>query len=437
LKPPITAELLRASILHTPVNAFRNHTALAWHDDGGLLIEDGRIRACGDFEQVRTAHPGALVRDLRGGYLMPGFVDTHVHFPQIRVIGGLGRQLLDWLEFHALPEEARMGDTAHAARIAKAFIASLASHGTTTALVFGSHFAPATAELFEASRLLGLRVLTGLIVSDRNLRPELHQSPEECYWQSKELIARYHGNGRLLYAVTPRFALSASEAMLEMCQTLMREHPGLRFQTHINENPLEIAEVARLFPWAAGYLDVYERFGLQGPMAVMAHNVHPTELELERMAATLTRVSHCPCSNAALGSGIFPFAGHLKAGVHCALGTDVGGGTGFSLMKEALQAYLMQRLTPEGVMLTPAQLLYLATLAGAEAVGLGKETGSFENGKAADFVYWKPPAGSPLAYSLETANEAEHVLAALITQAGPESIREVHVGGEIVFASSV
>ena len=189
---------------------------------------------------MRRQHPDAAVTDLRGGFLLPGFVDTHIHFPQLRVIGGLGRQLLDWLEHHALPEEARMADVNHATRIAKGFTQALASHGTTTALVFGAHFSAATSALFEAAS--GLRILSGLVLSDRTLRPELHQTPEAPDRESTELIRRYHGKGRLLYAVTPRFALSTSEPMLEVCQTLMRENDGVLLQSHLNENKQEIGE---------------------------------------------------------------------------------------------------------------------------------------------------------------------------------------------------
>ena len=288
------------------------------------------------------------MRDLRGGFLLPGFVDTHVHFPQVRVIGSLGRSLLDWLEESALPEESRMADARYAAETARVFVRALASNGTTTALVFGSHFAPATSCLFEEAEAIGLRVASGLVLSDRLLRPDLHQAPEAAYRESTEMIRRFHGKGRLLYAVTPRFALSTSEAMLEVCQTLLRENPGLRFQTHLNENRQEVAEVARLFPWASGYLAVYERFGLIGRRSVAAHNVHPGPSELERLAASGASVAHCPASNAALGSGIFPLRSHVEAGVRCALGTDVGAGTSFSLLREGLQAYLMQRLAPQG-----------------------------------------------------------------------------------------
>src|SRR6202044_3494855 len=241
---------------------------------------------------------------------------------------------------------------------------------------------------------------------------------------------------RLLYAVTPRFALSTSEAMLEVCQTLLREQAGLLFQTHLNENVQEIAEVARLFPWASDYLAVYERYGLSGPNSVLAHNVYPTGSELERLASSGATVAHCPSSNAALGSGLFPLKRHLNAGVRCALGTDVGGGTGFGLLKEGLQAYLLQRIAPDGMLLDAGHLLYLATLAGAEALGLSHETGDFRSGKSADFVYLRPPADSPLAAVLDRGQSPERVLAAIFTLAGAESVREVRVEGSIVYRSA-
>lgn len=431
--PPVTGELLRAPLFHTPGNPFRDSSALECYEDGGLLVIDGRLAGCGDYPSLRDAHPRIPTVDLRGGFLLPGFVDTHIHFPQLRVLGGLGRSLFDWLEHCALPEEARMVDHSHACRVARGFVHALISHGTTTASVFGAHFAPATAALFEAAEAAGLRIAAGQVLSDRRLIPELHQTPERAYRESSLLIERFHRHGRSLYSVTPRFAVSASEAMLEVCQTLLREHQGLLVQTHLNENLEEIAEVARLFPWASDYLAVYERFGLSRPDAVMAHNVHPTDSELDRLASSGATVAYCPSSNAALGSGLFPFRRHIAAGVHCALATDVGGGTGFGMLKEGLQAYLLQRITPNGMLLDAGHLLYLATLAGAEALGLGEETGDFRTGKSADFVHLRPPADSPLAAVLEREQSPQQMLAAIFTLAGVESVREVRVAGSIVY----
>ncbi len=176
---------------------------------------------CGDYAAVRHASPSATTVDWRGGFILPGFVDAHVHFPQVRIIGAMGRTLLDWLEAVALPEEARMADTGYAAETARLFLRALASHGTTTALVFGAHFAAATAELFEAADASGLRIVSGLVLSDRLLRPDLHITPEHALLESARLIERYHKRGRLLYAVTPRFAYSTTESMLEVCRQLM------------------------------------------------------------------------------------------------------------------------------------------------------------------------------------------------------------------------
>ena len=430
---PIGDEILRAPLFHTPRNPFFQTPALEAYGDGALLVSDGKIAACGDYSSVRFDHPNAAVTDLRGGYLLPGLIDTHIHFPQLRGLGGIGKELLSWLDEFALPEEARMAGLAYACETARRFVRALASHGTTTALVFGAHFAAATAALFEVGDQSGLRIVSGMVLSDRRLRPDLHQIPQKAYRESSELIARFHGRGRSLYAVTPRFALSTSEAMLEVCQTLMSEHKGVRFQTHLNENRSEIAEVAKLFPWAADYLAVYERFHLTGRGAVMAHNVHPSPAELERLAASGTAVSYCPCSNAALGSGFFPLRRHIEAKVRCSLGTDVGGGTGFGILKEGLQAYLLQRLAREGFELNPSHLLYLATLGGAEALDLGGQIGDFTSGKAADIVYLRPLSNSPLASVLERAESLDRVLAALFTLGDSSCVKEVWVEGTSVY----
>jgi guanine deaminase len=428
----VAAEILRATVFHTPRNPFRESGAFESFDDGALALAEGRILAAGDYATVRAAFPQADVQDWRGSVVLPGLIDTHVHFPQTRIIGGLGWPLLDWLRNHALPEEIRMSDASYAAAVAQEFVRSLARHGTTTALVFGAHFGEATELLFQAACVAGIRIATGLVLSDRMLPERLLQTPDQAYRISRELISRHHGKGGQRYAVTPRFALSASEGMLEVCRALLVETPDLLFQTHLNENPQEIADVRVAFPWAANYLAVYDRYQLAGPLSVFAHNIHSNEDELARLAAGESSVATCPSSNAVLGSGIFPMRRHLAAGVQVALGTDVGAGIGFGVLKEALQCYMMQRLVADGEMLSPAQLLYLATRAGATALGLENETGDFTPGKSADLVRWLPPEGTPLASAVRQAESAERQLAALIAQAGPESVREVRVRGRAI-----
>jgi guanine deaminase len=430
-------QIFRATIFHTPDNPLHldisDPRALICHEDGGLLVDRGRIAACGEYGAIRDANPGASTTDWRGGFIVPGFVDAHVHFPQVRIIGAMGRTLLDWLDAVALPEESRMADRGYAAETAALFLHGLASHGTTTALVFGAHFADATAALFDAAAASGLRIASGLVLADRLLRPELHVTTEDAHRASATLIERYHKRGRLRYAVTPRFAYSTTEAMLDVCRQLIDEYPDVLMQTHINENTAEIGEVMRLFPWAADYLAIYERFSLSGPRSVMAHNVHATPSEIDRLADMGAAVAHCPGSNAALGSGCFPLRRHVAAGVRCALGTDVGGGVGLGMLKEGLHAYLMQRLAPDPQALDAARLLYMTTRAGAEALALETEIGDFRPGKAADFVHLRPPAGSVLEAAVRHADAPSQALSALFTLAGPESIREVRVEGDIVF----
>ena len=426
-------EIVRATILHTPRNPFRTDRALEVFPDGALLIEAGRILALGDFNKVSPKYPRAAVHKLSGGCLLPGFIDTHVHYPQTRIIGGLGYTLLEWLEKRALPEEQRMADPCYAGAVAKEFLHALASHGTTTALVFGSHFVPAMELLFDAAIASGQRIVSGLVVSDRVLPSGLCQTPADAYLQNKGLINRYKDHGNLTYAVTPRFALSASEAMLEVCGALMKEAPASLFQTHINENMREVAEVNQLFPHAGDYLGAYEQFGLVGPRSIFAHNVQATAAELARMSAAKASVAHCPCSNAILGSGLFPMRRHLDANVHFALGTDVGAGAGFGMLKEGLQAYILQRIHPEGVPLTPEQLLYLATKAGAEALGMNGETGDLSVGKSADFVHCQPVPGSLLDTSMKHADSPTQLLASLFTLGDSQCVREVRVSGKVVY----
>jgi len=413
--------IFRSSIFHTPANAFTTPDALVALEYGALAMEAGKIVACDDFGIVRASYPDALVRDLRDGCILPGFIDTHIHFPQVRVIGGLGYSLLDWLEQLTLPEEAKFADITYARTVAGEFVRSLAAHGTTTALVFGAHFAGATAALFEASAEKGLRVVSGLVLSDRLLRSDLLQTPEAAYRDSRQLVESIRGKRRLGYAVIPRFALSASEPMLEVCRALLEENPELLFATHINENIREIEEVSQQFPRAADYLAVYEKFGLISNRSVLAHNVHTTDSQLQRLAESGASVAHCPCSNAALGSGIFPLRRHVDRGVRVALGTDVGGGLGFGMLKEALHAYLLQRVGPDPMTLTAAQMLYLATRAGAEAVNLADRIGDFTPGKSADFVYLRAPI-----------QDRRLGLSEILTLADSSWIKRVYVEGDSI-----
>jgi guanine deaminase len=425
--------IFRAQVAHAPRNPFAFDAALQAFSDGAIAFADGRIVACGSWSDVRSRHPEAEVLDARDAFLLPGFVDCHVHFPQIRVIGAMGLGLLDWLRERCLPEEVRLADSGYARSVADQFVRGLAANGTTSALVFGSHFVGAQEALFAACEAVGLRVASGLVVSDRGLLPALEVPASTAVESSLGLISRWHGRGLLRYAVTPRFSVSCSEDMLSACGELLGAAPGLLFTTHLNETVAEVELVASLFPWARDYLETYERFGLVGEESVFAHDVHVGDAELRRLAAAGAAVAHCPSSNAFLGSGLFPMRRHLSYGVRVALGTDVGAGTGFSMLKEGLMAYHMQMLSPDGVPLSPEHLLWLATQAGASALGLADEVGDLTPGKSADFVLVRPPVGSTLAAVLERCESIEESLGALFTLAQEESIAEVRVAGRTVW----
>ncbi|GAA6527097.1 guanine deaminase [Intrasporangium sp. DVR] len=432
--------IYRGTVLDTPDDAAIGAVRLRAQTDAALVVDDeGRIAARGPFGDIVDGGAGGAeheVIDLREGLVLPGFVDAHVHFPQVRVLGALGMPLLQWLRECALPEEARLESVDYARAVADEFVHGLVSAGTTTALVFGSHFAGAMNVFFERAAATGLRVAAGLVASDRGLPEPLLTTPDRFYEESMALGRRWHHVGRTRYAVTPRFSYSASEPMLEACAAVLKDLGGSLFTSHVNENVAEVAAVAELFAGSEHYVDTYDRHGLVGPATVLAHNVHATAPELTLLAAQGAAVAHCPSSNAALGSGLFPLRRHVEHGVRVALGSDVGAGTGFSMVKESLQAYLMQRLLgADGLPLTAPDLLHLATRSGAEALGLGDDVGDLTVGKQFDAVWIRPQHHQPLGIGLRHATSPEDALARTFTLAAPADIAGVWVGGERIHST--
>ena len=431
--------VVRGTFLDTPSGDSAVGAELREASEAALRVVDGTIVDRGSWHELRRRHTDDDVLDLREGLVLPGLVDTHVHYPQLRITGALGLPLLEWLDAVALPEEARLASDDYARSLAGEFVAGLAACGTTTALVFGAHFASAVDVLFEEVARVGLRVTAGLVVSDRGLPEPLLTTPDRAYDDALALARRWHrptGTGpasRTRYAVTPRFSYGASDELLESCQAVLKDVPGSWFTSHVNESPAEIASVAALFPDAVDYVDTYDRHGLVGTSSVLAHNVHPTERELSVLASQGATVAHCPTSNAALGSGLFPLRHHLHQGVRVALGSDVGAGTGLSLFKEGLQAYFTQQvLGPAGQPLAPADLLHLATRSGALALGLEREVGDLSVGKAFDALWLRPDATSPLALALRHAGSATEAVARVFALAGPADVAGVWVAGERV-----
>jgi guanine deaminase len=428
--------LLRGALAHVPRDPWAEGAAAleAW-DDGCLAIgADGRIAAVGDWSDVRARFPGAVVDDRRGALLLPGLVDAHVHYPQIGVMGSMGLGLLAWLAERTLPHEARFADAPFARAEARTFLRLLARNGTTSALVFGAHFAVAMEAFFHEAEASGLRIAAGVCVADQGLRPELRVTPELAYEEARFLARRWHGRGRLRYAVTPRFSLSSTPELLAACAAVVADVPGVLVTSHLNETPDEIAGVLAAFPGAADYLETYEAAGLVGRGSVFAHDLHPRRSELQRLAAAGAAVAHCPTSNHFLGSGLFPLRGHLDHGVRVALGTDLGAGTHPSLLHEASAAYLGQQLLGDaGVALSPVHLLHLATAAGAAAIGLGEEVGDLRPGRWADVVVLRPPPGSTLAAVWAHADGVADLLGPTLMLAREEAVESTWVAGESVW----
>lgn len=427
------ATIIRAQLFHTPRNPFNTTQALESWSDGAIAFDKGKILAVSDYAKVCQDYSEAKVIDERKAILLPGFIDTHVHYPQVPLIGVLGMELLEWLEKRTFPEESKLVDNSYARARARAFLNLLLRNGTTTALVFGSHFATAQDIFFQESAAIGVNIISGLVISDRNLPEILKTTTAKAYEENKALINRWQKHKNLQYAIMPRFSVSCSDKLLKVCGQLLEEYPEVMFHTHINENESEITFVKQLFPWAKDYLHTYEHFGLVNHNSIFAHNVHVSNSELTRLAKKKAAISHCPSSNMFLGSGLFHMKRHYKHHVKFALGSDVAGGTGFSLFKEGLMAYQGQMIHEDGYNLTAVHLLYLATKAGAEVLNMATDVGDLQIGKRADFILIEPSKNSTLAEVLTYSPTAETSLSALFTLGREDCIKKVFLAGKQVF----
>ena len=403
-------------------------------EDALLVVDAGRIADVGDFAAVSARHPALEVHDWRGLTLAPGFVDVHVHYPQLDVIASPATGLLPWLENYTFPQEARFSDPLHAAAVSELFLDELARHGVTTAMVYCTSHPQSADAFFEAARRRRLRMVAGKCLMDRHCPDAVRDDTELGLAQSARLIERWHGVDRLGYALTPRFAPSCSERQLAGAAELARAHPGVWVQTHVAENHDEIAWVARLFPDARSYLDVYERFGLLRPRSMYAHCIHLDPQDRSRMAACGAAAAVCPTSNLFLGSGLFDFDAAEQAGFAWGLASDVGGGTSFSPFRTMLAAYEVARL--RGITLSPSSLWFRHTLGAAQAMDLGERIGNLQVGMEADFVALDACATPLLARRTAIAWTLEEWLFALIVLGDDRVIRHTVVLGEPAVVSA-
>jgi len=377
--------------------------AVEYLADGILLVEDGYVLSLTDSKSASIPNSAELV-NLGSKLITPGFVDTHVHYPQVDVIACYGTQLLDWLNTYTYPAEHAFSDEATAQETARFFLDELVRNGTTTALVFGTVHKNSVDAFFTEAQNRQLRMICGKVMMDRNAPEALTDTANSSYEDSKTLIKKWHNKDRLSYAVTPRFAPTSSEQQLEMAGRLLQEHSDVHLHTHISENKDECEWVAKLFPDCQDYLSVYEKFKLVRKRSVFAHAIHLSDSEWSRLGKAQAAVAHCPCSNLFIGSGLFNLKAATKAEVPVGLGSDVGGGDSFSLLRAVNEAYKIQQL--QGNSLHPLSAFYMATLGGAKALDLDVHIGNFETGKEADFVVLDPKA-TPLLKRRSAVSDAK------------------------------
>jgi len=430
-RPMSAVRAFRASILHFTGDPGADSAAKAFEhfEDGLLVVDQGRVTRVGPAKELLAALPAGIdVVDRRGTLILPGFVDAHVHYSQTDVIASAGHNLLDWLERYTFPEEARFAEPAHAAEVAEFFLDELLRNGTTTAMVFGTVHRASADAFFAAAAKRNLRMVAGQVMMDRHCPEGLRNREADGGRDARELIERWDGNGRLHYAITPRFAVTSSDSQLALAGELARAFPKAFVHSHLAENVEEVKWVRSLYPACRSYTDVYDHFGLLRERAIYAHCLHLDAADRRRMAASGAAAAFCPTSNLFLGSGLFDLAAADDAGMPFALATDVGGGTSFSLLRTMQEAYKVAQL--QGQRLTALRAFYLATLGGAHALRLDDRIGSFRPGREADFIVLDPAATPLLARRAAAARNLEERLFAWMILGDERAVRETYVMGQ-------
>jgi guanine deaminase len=431
----MTARLLRGRLLSflTRPEGVEDRASYRYEQDGGVLVRDGRIEAMGDFSLVsERAGKGVEIVDHRPHLILPGFIDAHAHFVQMQVIASYGAELLDWLNTYTFPEETRFSDVSHGQRIARLFFDELTRHGTTTVAAYCSVHQQSADAFFAEALARDMLVVGGKVMMDRNAPEGLKDTPQSGYDESRALIARWHGKGRLHYAITPRFAITSSPQQMEMAGALVREHPDLHVQTHLSENHAEIALTQELYPQARDYTDVYERYGLLGPKTLLGHCIHLSEREADALSDTGSVAVFCPTSNLFLGSGLFDYQGfHARAKpLRIATATDVGGGTNYSMLRTMDEGYKVIALL--GEKLNPLASFWQLTLGNAKALSLDHRVGQLEPGRDADLVVLDAAATPAMRLRMERVETLAEELFVLQTLGDDRAVAETYVAGKPV-----
>jgi guanine deaminase len=423
----MTERLILGQTLAFGGDPFTDGPEVARHERrGGVLIRDGHIAAVGGAEDLRARHTGAQVTDHGDALILPGFVDAHAHYPQTAIIASWGKRLIDWLNSYTFPEEARFADPAYAAEVAGRYLDLLLANGTTTVASYCTIHPESVEAFFEAAQARGMRALAGKTCMDRDTAPAfLRDTAQSAYDDSKALLARWHGKGRLSYIITPRFSPTSTQAQLEALGALWAEHPDCLMQTHLSEQTDEIAWVKSLYPAARDYLDTYEAHGLLGPNGLYGHAIHLEPREIDRLAETGAAVVHCPTSNTFIGSGLFDMG--LRARMRVGLATDTGGGSSFSMLRTMAAAYEVAQL--RGTALHPSELLWLATGGSAEALRLGHRIGRLAEGYEADLAVIDLASTPAIAQASARAGDIWEAVFPTIMMGDDRAVVQTYVAG--------
>jgi len=430
--------LFRASIYHC-TESDRVIEAVYFPD--GLMVVDndsGKILEVGEYTSTAPKWPNSLsLKHFKDSLIMPGFIDTHVHYPQYRVIASYGTSLLDWLNTYTFVEEQKFSDLDYATTVAELFLDELIKNGTTTAMTFCSSYKQSVDVFFTAAEKRKLRMIAGKVMMDRNAPEGLCDSPQNSYIDSKSLIDKWHNKARLSYAVTPRFAPTSTSDQLEQAAKLLKEYPntsdtkGVLLQTHLNENDDEIEWVKELYPESKNYFDVYDSHDLAGINSVFGHCIHNTDEEYRAMADSGSKVVLCPRSNLFLGSGLFEIDKLEDFEIEMALASDVGGGDSFSMFQVMNEAYKICRLNDYN--LDPVKAFYLTTLAAAKVLNMDDSIGNFEVNKEADFIVLDLSATKLITEKLKVAKDINDILFSLMTLGDDRLIKEVYILGQATY----
>jgi guanine deaminase len=435
--PPATTAI-RGPVLTYTGDAFLQglESTMRYEPDGIVAMSGGRITHFGPARKVRPQLPsGTRVREYgTDTIILAGFIDCHVHYPQTQIIGAYGEQLIDWLNTYTYVAEQQFAKKAYAREVAKVFLRECLRAGTTTAAVYCTVHPQSVEAFFEESAALGMRMIAGKVLMDRNAPAALTDTPKRGYDESKALIGKWHGKGRQLYCVTPRFAAASTPEQMEMTGALWAEHPGTYLQSHVSENRGEVAWVRELYPERKGYLDVYAHYRQLGPRAIYGHGIWLTEEELRRCHETGTAIAHCPTSNQFLGSGLFNLENARQGGrpVRVGLATDLGAGTSFSILQTLNEAYKVAQLS--GNKLSAGRAFYLATRGTAHALYLEDTIGSIAVGMEADVIVLDLKSTPVIEYRMRHCEDLEEALFIQMTMGDDRAVLATYVAGRLAYS---